>query len=81
MAASLLTPQPSLPPRPTPPCPLLPPRAGFPTRKPFMQFAQRYALLLGKRRLQELSLPLTPTGFVDWYSVTDEQVGGWVGGG
>lgn len=46
-----------------------------------MQFAQRYALLLGKRRLQELGLPLTPTGFVDWYSVTDEQVGGWVCGG
>ena len=51
--------------------------AGFPTRKPFLQFAQRYALLLpgGRRRLAELGVPLTPSGFVNWYEASDEQVG------
>lgn len=71
--------------------------AGFPTRKPFMHFAQRYALLLpdapangrvGASRpgsaasaASERSngagpgLPLTRSGFIDWFAVNESQVG------
>ncbi|EFN53725.1 hypothetical protein CHLNCDRAFT_25512 [Chlorella variabilis] len=51
--------------------------AGFPTRKPFLPFAQRYALLLpeaaagAKGGGGALSLPLTPSGFIDC------QLDGW----
>ena len=69
------------------PCP---PPAGFPTRKPFRPFAQRYALLLpeapanarqrptspGGGSNGALALPLTRTGFVDWFALTDAQVRG-----
>lgn len=48
--------------------------AGFPTRKPFMPFAQRYCILLGRKKLVELGLPVTQSGFVDWYTVTDDQL-------
>ncbi|KAL4419268.1 hypothetical protein ABPG77_004826 [Micractinium sp. CCAP 211/92] len=68
--------------------------AGFPTRKPFMHFAQRYALLLpeapsnGKMSSSRpgsaasersngtgtaSALPLTPSGFIDWFAVTEGQ--------
>lgn len=41
--------------------------AGYPTRKPFLSFAQRYAtLLLGTSRVQEIGMPMTPQGFPDW---------------
>ena len=46
---------------------------GFPTRKPFLPFAQRYSVLLSKARLREMGVPLTPTGFVDWYSISAAQ--------
>jgi myosin-5 len=65
--------------------------AGFPTRKPFMPFAQRYALLLpeapanSKQHLATgggggsgsnglLPLPLTSSGFVDWFALSETQV-------
>eukprot|EP00887_Chlorella_sp_A99_P002927 scaffold24.g2927.t1 len=46
--------------------------AGFPTRKPMLQFAQRYALLLGAKDIA--SLPQTRRGFVDFYALSDQQV-------
>lgn len=71
--------------------------SGFPTRKPFMHFAQRYALLLpeaptngraGPSRpgsaasaVSERSngtapgLPLTASGFIDWFALNENQVG------
>ena len=48
--------------------------AGFPTRRPFLPFAQRFARLLPPEKLQDLSLPMTETGFVDWYSTSEAQV-------
>ncbi|KAL6770143.1 hypothetical protein ACKKBG_A33770 [Auxenochlorella protothecoides x Auxenochlorella symbiontica] len=48
--------------------------AGFPTRKAFLPFAQRYALTLPDGWRVRLELPLTPRGFVDWYAAGDEQV-------
>ena len=48
--------------------------AGYPTRKPFLPFAQRFAVLLGGARLRELGLPITSTGFVDWYAAAEQQV-------
>jgi myosin-5 len=48
--------------------------AGFPTRKPFLPFAQRFASLLGASKLQELGLPRTSTGFVDWYAASEGQI-------
>ena len=65
------------------------PSAGFPTRKPFRPFAQRYALLLpeapANARQRPISpgggsnggvaLPLTPTGFIDWFALSEAQVG------
>ncbi|KAL4420012.1 hypothetical protein ABPG75_007110 [Micractinium tetrahymenae] len=70
--------------------------AGFPTRKPFMHFAQRYALLLPEApangraapsrpasaasAASERSngtgggaVPLTPSGFVDWFALNETQ--------
>lgn len=70
--------------------------AGFPTRKPFMPFAQRYALLLpdapaNSRQLRPAGtaidrssssgsaaaggLPLTSSGFIDWFALSETQVG------
>jgi hypothetical protein len=57
--------------------------AGFPTRKPFMPFAQRYALLLPDGPAAGRpgsggggsSLPLTRSGFIDWFALGDSQVG------
>ena len=61
--------------------------AGFPTRKPFLPFVQRYALLLavaagggGKAAADPYglgALPLTRGGCVDWYALSSAQVGGW----
>lgn len=63
--------------------------AGFPTRKPFMPFAQRYALLLpeaphnarqqpsgggGGSNGGGLALPLTPSGFIDWLALSEKEV-------
>jgi myosin-5 len=48
--------------------------AGFPTRKPFLPFAQRFACLLGAPKLHELGLPMTSTGFVDWYAASEAQI-------
>lgn len=48
--------------------------AGFPTRKPFLPFAQRYALTLATGWREDLDLPLTSRGFVDWYASGDDQV-------
>jgi len=48
--------------------------AGYPTRKPFLPFAQRFACLLGASKVQELGLPMTSTGFVDWYSASEGQL-------
>jgi myosin V len=48
--------------------------AGFPTRKPFLPFAQRFAGLLGASKLQELGLPMTSSGFVDWYAASEAQI-------
>ncbi|KAH7619484.1 hypothetical protein Ndes2526B_g06464 [Nannochloris sp. 'desiccata'] len=48
--------------------------AGFPTRKPFLPFAQRFASLLGASKLHELGLPTTSTGFVDWYAASEGQI-------
>jgi myosin V len=48
--------------------------AGYPTRKPFLPFAQRYSVLLGLRRLVELGLPLTPAGLVDWGIASRDKV-------
>jgi myosin-5 len=48
--------------------------AGFPTRKPLLPFAQRYALLLGARRLAELGLPLREGGFVEWRAAPEAAV-------
>lgn len=48
--------------------------AGFPTRKPFLPFAQRYALLLGPHRLRELGLPMGRAGTVDWYTADEKEV-------
>ena len=48
--------------------------AGFPTRKLFLPFAQRFAILLGAPRLREMGLPMTSSGFVDWYTASDGQV-------
>ena len=48
--------------------------AGFPTRKLFLPFARRYALLLGQSRLKELGLPIVSgTDFVDWETVTERE--------
>jgi myosin heavy subunit len=51
--------------------------AGFPSRKPFLPFAQRYSLLLGGR---DTSLNRTANGCgVDWRSMSDKDVSmcGW----
>lgn len=48
--------------------------AGFPTRRPFLPFAQRFARLLPPARLEDLNLPMAETGFVDWYSTSETQV-------
>ncbi|KAI7836877.1 hypothetical protein COHA_009277 [Chlorella ohadii] len=62
--------------------------AGFPTRKPFRPFAQRYALLLPEAPANArqrptspgggsnggLALPLTPTGFIDWFALSEPQL-------
>lgn len=48
--------------------------AGFPTRKAYMPFAQRYAILLGDKKVNEMGLPVTEPGFIDWYSISDEQI-------
>ena len=47
-------------------------RAGYPTRKRFLPFAQRYALLLSAG--DAAALPRTPAGFVDWYALEEGQV-------
>lgn len=48
--------------------------AGYPTRKTFLPFVQRYALLLGQRKLKELGLPYTDAYCVDWYGMSTDQM-------
>ncbi|KAI3425379.1 hypothetical protein D9Q98_009143 [Chlorella vulgaris] len=55
--------------------------AGFPTRKPFRPFAQRYSLLLpeaassgGVKQNSGKALPLTASGFIDWFALEEGQV-------
>ena len=46
--------------------------AGYPTRKPIMQFARRFTLLLPPSAL--VDLPLTHGKTVNWYSMTEDQL-------
>lgn len=46
--------------------------AGFPTRKQFLPFVQRYGMLLSPK--DTATLPHTPAGTIDWYLVSDEDV-------
>jgi myosin V len=47
--------------------------AGYPTRRAFSPFARRYAVLLGRSRLEELGLPFSRLGFVEWDAVSEAQ--------
>ena len=47
--------------------------AGYPTRKPILPFARRYALLLTRQDLLSHSMPITERGFVDWSVLSEDD--------
>lgn len=48
--------------------------AGYPTRKPFFSFAQRYFLLLNQHHLSSNQIPLTGDGFIEWSALSEEEL-------
>ncbi len=48
--------------------------AGYPTRKPFFPFVQRYSVLLSHSHLTSQQIPLNKKGMVDWCAISEDDV-------